>query len=283
MPSSDHILFFLLSAVLHVLGLLLIGMESGRIEKQGKTAPVLEVTSVELDLASIDPTTPSDADTPSEGTAGQQPAGTPLAPLEMPIAQENPPPPPMPEKPDFTAALTPPPEPVSPPPAPLPAPAPAPLPAAAATPLPTPAPKPATPASAPIRQASAPKSRTDSRPLPATSAAGTGDKAEIRPANGGGGAAGRIDAHPSLHRPIKPNYPIGARRRGEEGTVILDVTVASDGSAKAVSRVSTSGFPELDDAAERAAERARFKPGTRNGKPIESSARITIIFRLRDA
>jgi pyruvate dehydrogenase (quinone) len=40
---------------------------------------------------------------------------------------------------------------------------------------------------------------------------------------------------------------------------------------------------ELDRAAERAAAQARFKPGSRNGEPVESSARITIIFRLRDA
>lgn len=277
MLSSDHILFFLLSAVLHVLGLLLIGMASGRIDMQAKKAPELEVASVELDLASIDPSTPSDSDAPSEGTAGQQPAEEPLAPLEIPKTEVPPPPPAMPEKPDFTAALTPPPEPVTPPPPTPPTPAPAPLPATAA------APQPAAPPSAPFQQASAPKTRTGSTHTPTISAGGTGDKAEILPANGGGGAAGRIDAHPSLHRPIKPNYPIGARRRGEEGTVILDVTVASDGSAKAVSLVSTSGFPELDDAAERAAARARFKPGTRNGKAIESAARITIIFRLRDA
>jgi len=46
--------------------------------------------------------------------------------------------------------------------------------------------------------------------------------------------------------------------------------------------VSSSGFPELDRAAERAAAQARFKPGTRDGRPIDSAARLTLIFRLRD-
>jgi protein TonB len=105
----------------------------------------------------------------------------------------------------------------------------------------------------------------------------------IQPASGGGGAYGRIDAHPALNRPIKPSYPIGARRRGEEGTVILDVVVAEDGTARTVTKVATSGFPELDGAAERAAAKARFKPGTRDGKPVLSAARITIVFCLRDS
>jgi protein TonB len=65
--------------------------------------------------------------------------------------------------------------------------------------------------------------------------------------------------------------------------VILDVTVTGDGRAASVSLISSSGFPDLDRAAERAAEQARFKPGTRDGKPVESAARLTLIFRLRDS
>jgi protein TonB len=92
-----------------------------------------------------------------------------------------------------------------------------------------------------------------------------------------------VDGHPSLERAIKPIYPIGARRRGEEGTVILDVTVDEDGRAAKVSLISSCGFPDLDRAAERAAAAARFKPGTRDNKPVESAARLTLIFRLRDS
>ena len=63
---------------------------------------------------------------------------------------------------------------------------------------------------------------------------------------------------------------------------MLDVTVTAEGRARSVSLVSSCGFAELDGAAERAAAQARFKPGTRNGSPVESAARLTIIFRLRD-
>ncbi|MEI7902520.1 MAG: energy transducer TonB [bacterium] len=150
--------------------------------------------------------------------------------------------------------------------------------------LPQPAAPPAPPVDPP-----APETRL---PPPVPAAPPAGPPATLQPLNsgesnggnnGGGGAYGRVDGHPSLDRAIKPNYPIGARRRGEEGTVILDVTVAADGSAAKTALVSSSGFPVLDRAAQRAAAQARFKPGTRDGQPVESAARLTLIFRLRDS
>ena len=270
MPSSDHIVSFLFSTLLHALGLLLLGSQAVRLVKTDATAPELKVSSVELALATIEPAIPSDA--ASDGITGQQ-QEEPMQPLDMPQATEQPPAPVLPDKPAFTDALTPPPEPVPAPQPSEPAPVPAPVPQAALTPPPPAAPQPSASAAPP-------------RPVGTKSAAassGSSDSALIFPANGGGGANGRIDAHPALNRPIKPNYPIGARRRGEEGTVILDVVVAEDGMAQTVTRVTSSGFPELDAAAERAAAKARFKPGTRDGKPVLSSARITIIFRLRDS
>ena len=261
MPSTDHILCFLISAVLHLLGLLLIGTQAERLTKPEETAPELVVASVELSLASIDPVSPSD-ESADEGSAAAQPEA-PLPPLAMPQTEAPPPPPVLPDKPAFTDA-PPPPKPVSKPtPEPTPAPAPAPKP----VPLPPAAVSPAPPAAS-------------GKPA-ATSAAGTSDKATIQSASGGG-ANGHIDAHPSLNRPIKPSYPMGSRRRGEEGTVILDVSVAADGTANSVSLVTGSGFSELDSAAVRAAERARFKPGSRNGRAVDSVARLTVIFRLRD-
>ncbi len=245
MPSSDHIISFLLSVLLHLLGLLLIGSQIGRVNTPAETVPELEVSSIELTLAGPDPVAPA---APAEGPA-TLPAEEPLPPLDVPQPETPAPPPAMPEKPSFADALAPPPDAVT-------EPKPAPAPAATTTPRTAPPP---------------------STPRPAGAAA---ENAVIQPANGG--AYGRIDAHPSLHRPIKPNYPIGARRRGEEGTVILDVTVGEDGRATAVSTIASSGFPDLDRAAAQAAAQARFKPGARNGQPVAATARLTIIFRLRD-
>lgn len=248
MNVSDHILSFLLAVLLHVLGLLVVGNQASRMAAVAATVPELDVTSVELSLAE------SEADSPEPRPPSPEPPA-----LELPQPAEPALPEVLPEKPDFTEALTPPPLPVLQP-----------------QPSPVAVPQSAPPPDEPPRPA------VGAAP-PATAPAPSAPQATLQPVSGGGGSVGRVDAHPSLERAIKPNYPIGARRRGEEGTVILDVTVAADGSASKVVKVSSSGFEDLDRAAERAAERARFKPGTRDGKPVESAARLTLIFRLRDA
>lgn len=258
MFSTDHIVSFTLSAVLHLLGMLLLGYYGlSHTEEPVKTVPELEVASLELTLEDVA------ADVPGAAPGAAQPPAAELVRLQLPEAVAEPPlQPQLPEKPDFAAAL-PPPEPV---PEPTPVPVPVPVPAPSDTPV-----RPAKPSPA----VSAPAPAVKPKPLPSVDVAS-------REGGGGGGASGHIDAHPSLDRPIRPTYPIGARRRGEEGTVILDVNVAADGAASSVTLVSSSGFPELDRAAERAAAQARFKPGTRDGRPIDSAARLTLIFRLRD-
>lgn len=81
---------------------------------------------------------------------------------------------------------------------------------------------------------------------------------------------------------IHPVYPVGARRRGEEGRVVLELTVLPNGSTDDHTVVSSSGFFELDRAATSAIRRARFAPATRAGKPVASRIRLTFLFRLRD-
>ncbi len=269
MNLSDHILSFLLAVLLHVLGLLVVGSRVLHNAEVAATLPELQVASVELTLAGIAPEAAA-----AGGAAAAQPSEPEsVPPLELPKPDEPPPPPILPDKPSFTEALTPLPEPV-PEPVPAPVPVPVPVPAPVPEPVPTPAPRVAavTPAPATQSPAAAAAARQDAQSQE------TG--ATIQPASGG--SFGRLDAHPAPDRPIRPNYPIGARRRGEEGTVILDVTVTADGRAGTVAQVASSGFAELDRAAERAASQARFKPGSRNGLPVESAARLTIIFRLRD-
>lgn len=254
MFSTDHIVSFTLSAVLHLLGMLLLGYYGvSHTEEPAETVPELAVSSLELTLEDVV------AAVPGAAPGAAQPAAAELERLQLPEAVAEPPlQPQLPEKPDFTDAL-PPPEPV-----PAPTPVPVAVPPRSAPPVRSVKPSPAVSSPAP-----------SVKPLPSVDVAS-------REGGGGGGASGHIDAHPSLDRPIRPTYPIGARRRGEEGTVILDVNVAADGAASSVTLVSSSGFPELDRAAERAAAQARFKPGTRDGRPIDSAARLTLIFRLRD-
>ncbi len=91
----------------------------------------------------------------------------------------------------------------------------------------------------------------------------------------------RIDAPPRPTREIRPDYPKGARLRGEEGAVVLELHVTSRGRADVVRVVGTSGFEELDLAAVKAVKAARFTPAKASGANVDSTARLTLLFKLR--
>ena len=90
----------------------------------------------------------------------------------------------------------------------------------------------------------------------------------------------RVDAPPKPLKSIKPDYPKGARQRGEEGDVALELSINARGGVDSVTVVASSGFPELDAAALHAATKARFVPAKVGKNAISSVARITISFRL---
>lgn len=84
-------------------------------------------------------------------------------------------------------------------------------------------------------------------------------------------------------RPISnpnPMYPPDAVQQGLEGRVILSVTIAVTGSVTKVTVTESCGHPSLDQAALDAVRRWRFSPATRDGKPVEWTARLPIRFRL---
>ena len=93
---------------------------------------------------------------------------------------------------------------------------------------------------------------------------------------------GVADIQATARAVIRPVYPISARRRNEEGRVIIEATVLASGRTAACTVVTSSGHTELDRAAEKAIQRARFVAATRRGEPIASRIRLTFIFKLHD-
>lgn len=91
----------------------------------------------------------------------------------------------------------------------------------------------------------------------------------------------KIDAPPQPKRNIRPDYPRLAKLRGEEGDVVLEIEVASDGYVSSVTVVDSSGFASLDEAAVKAARSASFRPAKADGRPVASVARITLKFQLK--
>lgn len=91
----------------------------------------------------------------------------------------------------------------------------------------------------------------------------------------------RVDAPAGLRRSIIPKYPRSSRQRGEEGQVRLKLTVDASGVVTRVLVAVSSGFEALDAAAVKAARAAMFNPARRNGRAVESTVNLPIVFKLK--
>jgi protein TonB len=88
----------------------------------------------------------------------------------------------------------------------------------------------------------------------------------------------------SSQRPQPPGdfYPAGARRRFEEGSVILRTKMNANGCGLATAIVVSTGSPDLDQAGLETAQFTRFAPATEGGKPIASELTYSVKFVLKD-
>ncbi len=77
-----------------------------------------------------------------------------------------------------------------------------------------------------------------------------------------------------------PEYPEAALRRGQQGTVQLEVLVLTDGRVGGVNLVTSSGFKSLDREAQKAVRRWTFEPATSLGGVVESRVVIPVDFVL---
>ena len=93
-------------------------------------------------------------------------------------------------------------------------------------------------------------------------------------------AGGTRGAAPRGDNP-KPVYPFGARRRGEQGRVLLRVTVSPTGAASTVSVAESSGSERLDNSALETVRQWRFQPAHRAGTPVAAEVTVPIRFQLR--
>ncbi len=135
---------------------------------------------------------------------------------------------------------------------------------------PTPTPKTPTPAiettTSTVAAPSAPAvAAPDPKPAPAAPAAEPVSQA-------------RFDAD-YLRNPA-PAYPPLARRMGEEGKVILRVSVNPQGTADSVEIRTSSGSPRLDEAAQKTVRNWKFIPAKRGDAAIQSWVLVPIIFKL---
>ncbi|HEY7978753.1 MAG TPA: TonB family protein [Rhizomicrobium sp.] len=80
----------------------------------------------------------------------------------------------------------------------------------------------------------------------------------------------------------QPNYPATAVPSRESGSVLVDVWVTDDGTAKKVGIHKTSGYPDLDDAAINAVRSWKFLPAMQDGSPTSGLTVVQIYFQPPD-
>ncbi|AEG50735.1 TonB family protein [Sphingobium chlorophenolicum L-1] len=78
-----------------------------------------------------------------------------------------------------------------------------------------------------------------------------------------------------------PRYPVESRRKREQGTVVLALTLGLDGAVESLSIAQSSGFPRLDNAARDAVRGWRWKPVMRDGQAVRVKGVVEIPFVLR--
>jgi TonB family protein len=144
----------------------------------------------------------------------------------------------------------------------------------------------------------APQARTVDRGA-AVAAAGFGSatpRARADGANQGDVRAGGFDLKPraaaaatqvtkAVDRPVEilfkpePNYSDEAKQRRIEGTVTLELEFGATGEIHVLRVVQGLGYG-LDEAAEQAAKRIRFKPAQADGRAVDYRATVHITFRI---
>ncbi len=124
---------------------------------------------------------------------------------------------------------------------------------------------------------------------------GSGTGAGVGPGSGGGmggGSGGGIGSGvgpyvvgggvkaPTVIFEAKPNYTEDARKARIEGIVLLQLVVRKDGSTDSFKVVRGLGYGLDESAISTIANKWRFKPGTKNGVPVDVQILIEVSFRL---
>ncbi len=75
-------------------------------------------------------------------------------------------------------------------------------------------------------------------------------------------------------------YPDASKRANEEGRCIVLMTVSVDGRITNEAIQTSSGFPRLDEACLKGVHGQRMLPATEEGKPVEKTVSIPIVWKL---
>jgi len=121
---------------------------------------------------------------------------------------------------------------------------------------------------------------------------GSGDQGGVGPNHGRGAGPGDKDGItssvyrlsdgvtlPQLIHKVEPEFTDEARKARHQGVVRMRLVVGSDGLVQRAELTNRLGLG-LDERAIEAVRQWRFRPGTRNGRPVNVEAEVEVTFRL---
>ncbi len=113
---------------------------------------------------------------------------------------------------------------------------------------------------------------------------GSGNGPGVGPGTGGGVGGGYYTIGGGVSSPVPiyepdPEYSDEARKMKHQGMVVLWVVVGADGLPKQM-RVQQSLGMGLDEKAQEAVRKWRFKPAMRDGQPVPVEINVEVNFRL---
>ncbi len=85
---------------------------------------------------------------------------------------------------------------------------------------------------------------------------------------------------PRFSKQVLPIYPSLAKRRGQEGVVLLRLSISATGHVTRLELLEDPGFG-FAEAAQTAIRNSSFTPALHNGKPIAVRAVLPVRFTLR--
>jgi protein TonB len=84
---------------------------------------------------------------------------------------------------------------------------------------------------------------------------------------------------PKLLEKVEPDYPVGIRKQGVEGVVILEAIITTDGNVENPTILKHLD-PTLDDSALHAIKRWKYEPAKYDGDPVAVYLAVTTTFSL---
>lgn len=93
---------------------------------------------------------------------------------------------------------------------------------------------------------------------------------------------GAVDHGPIITGRTPPLYPYHAKRRGVEGVVSVRFLVNKKGRVSQLSIVKAIPPKIFENAVRRSVVRWRFRPGTNQGRPVETWVETDIVFKMEN-